>query len=152
MTRFLKSVLLSTAVACAGSPALAGDWEGPYVGAYGALVNGTTWYAGVQAGYNYDLGGGAYAGLEADGMYNFAGNAGVATVQGRLAYALSPDVLVYGQAGAGVGTTTNWWIAGVGGEVAVMNDVTLRVGVDRYDEIAGPGVNWAVKAGLGYRF
>lgn len=152
MTRFMKSLLLSAAVVFAGSAALAGDWEGPYVGAYGALIDGSNWGAGVQAGYNYDLGGGAYAGLEADGLYDFTANTGVATVQARLAYELSPEVLVYGQAGGGVGSTANWWLAGVGAEVAVMNNISLRAGVDRYDEFGGPDVNWVVKAGLSYNF
>jgi len=116
------------------------------------LVDSNTAYFGGYAGYNYDHGGGAYAGLEVDGIYDFDADEGVATAQARLAYELNPQVLVYGQLAAGVGTTTNWWVAGAGGKVAVMNNVSLRRGVDRYDEIDGPDVDWAVKAGLGYHF
>lgn len=153
MKQILKRLVLSAAVGLMAPVAQAADWEGAYIGGYGAVVNGSSFFAGAQAGYNFSLGGGAYGGVEVDGMTNTAFSSWVGTVQGRLGYELAPDLLLYGQLGAGPSSGgSNWWLAGAGAQYAFVDNLSLRIGVDRYQIIGGGTVNWAVKAGLVYGF
>lgn len=153
MKTLVTTVLLASAVALAAPAARAGDWEGPYVGAYGAWVNGTNWGAGAQAGYNFALGGGAYAGAEADVIRVFGSGVTVGSASARLGYEFAPGVLGYGQLGLAVNNSgTTAWLAGAGGQVAISGPVSLRVGVDRFQAFGGGAAEYVVKGGLVYGF
>ena len=130
------------------------NWEGPYVGVYGGYLPAPALgLIGGWAGYNFPIGGDAYAGLEVEGLYVPTPARFVGSASGRLAYAVSPDVLIHAKLGLAVndlGTTA--WLAGAGGEVAVGSGWSLRADIDRYQTFGGGGVTWMAKAGVVYNF
>ncbi|GKY87518.1 outer membrane protein [Sinisalibacter aestuarii] len=153
MTRMTKTLLLSAALALAAPAVIAADWEGPYVGAYGATVNGNSFAFGGQAGYMYDLGNGAFVGGEIDVLFPNTGVDYVAAGTLRFAYEVMPDALIYGQGGvARASNSTNWWLVGAGAQYAFTDELSLRAGVDRYETFGGGTSNWVAKAGLVYGF
>lgn len=146
MTR--PSSTLATALAAAltlGTPALAGDIAGPYVGgALSAGFNAPTvpdWEGSAFVGFNFDFGNQLVAGGELDLTYNpdslwGATRATTSTLDGRVGYLVSQDVMVYGRAGGGYtsgGVGSYVWDVGAGAEYMMPNGVTLRGEFDRVD-------------------
>lgn len=78
------------------------NWAGPYIGAYGGYAfDYTFWQAGVQAGYNF-LMGGFLAGVEAQAGVAFGGGfAFEGDLNARLGYLLGSNLLLYGEGGLG---------------------------------------------------
>jgi opacity protein-like surface antigen len=153
VARTTRTLLLTAALALLAPAAYAADWDGPYVGAYGASVNGNTYALGIQGGYMFDLGSSAYVGAEVDVLFPNNGVDYVAAGTARLGYEVMPDTLIYGQAGlARASNGINWWLVGAGAQYAFTNELSLRVGVDRYERLNGGNSNWVAKAGLAYSF
>ena len=153
MTCGLRPLLLAAGLALAAPAAQAADWEGPYVGAYAGTVNWNNFIVGAQAGYNFSIGDGVYAGVEADAFWVVGGTNYLGSASARLAFEAAPDVLLYGQLGlARSSNGFNYWLAGAGMEYAVTDEVSLRAGVERLDRFGPPGAIWVAKAGLTYRF
>ena len=170
------------------------SWSGFYVGAnvgYGwanALQDGDEndsseldgWLGGVQAGYNYNLGGVvlgveadiAYAGIdEGDDADHFDPEDGInwlGTVRGRVGFALD-SLLLYGTGGiafAGIETfgdsqTLTGWVVGAGAEYMVSDNLSLKAEYLYHDFgsnfIDGFGDDFdvnahTVKAGINFHF
>lgn len=137
----------------------ASSWSGFYAGANvgygysGFLHDGDSddtsqlqgWVGGVQAGYNWDLGG-VVLGVEADASFaninegddedHFDADDGIhglATLRGRAGVAVG-SVLLYGTAGVawaaldteGVGQSLTGWVAGVGVESFVTDTISVK--------------------------
>jgi outer membrane immunogenic protein len=171
------------------------DWTGFYIGAnvgyadfdaaHGgdesdlATLNG--WQGGVQAGYNVQFdsivlgieadlsAAGILEGSDTDHWNEDAGINGLATLRGRLGFAVG-DLLLYGTAGLAAANlevydeaqTIGGWVAGVGAEYMVTDTVSLKaeylytnfgtVEVDGYggDEFDIDGS--AVRVGVNFHF
>lgn len=171
------------------------DWTGFYIGAnagyadfdaahYGddsdlATLNG--WQGGVQAGYNVQFdsvvlgveadlsAAGILEGSDTDHWNEDAGINGLATLRGRLGFAVG-DLLLYGTGGLAIGNLEVYdeaqaitgWVAGVGAEYMVTDSVSLKaeylytnfgtVDVDGYsgDEFDIDGS--AVRVGVNFHF
>lgn len=150
-TKWIAAAVLSAALpACA----TAQQWEGWNVGAYGGSVIGGRAVIGAWVGYDYSLGNDLYAGVEGDVMYVPSTTAWLGTVSARLGYAVTPDVLAYGRAGymAVLGGTSDFWLLGAGADIAVADQLALRVEADRVTRIGTGTSDWIVKAGVAYRF
>ena len=134
-------------------PAPSFDWSGPYIGAYGGYVFGVGWIqTGVQAGYNFDLGGfvvGIEGQLGAD--WTLPGLIGEANANAKAGVVLG-QALLYGEAGVGLlfpGPGFGW-NAGGGLEFAVTNEMSLFVeskalglfGGGLYGVSVQGGLNW----------
>lgn len=141
-------------------PAVAGDFDGAYVG--GALTAGFNapvvpdWEGSAFIGYNFDFGNGMIAGGELDLTYNpdslwGATSAATSTVDGRLGFLARDDVMVYGRAGGGYtsgGVGSYVWDIGVGAEYLMPNGLTMRGEFDRVDPVEG-GMDTQVNGRLG---
>ena len=154
MNSVVKSVMLAATLGVAGSLGLAQDWEGPYAGVFGAYTPSPSLGAiGAWAGYSFPLGDNAYAGVEGDGLYFPTLDRFIASGSGRLAYAVSPDVLIHGKLGLAVNDLgAVGWLAGAGGQVAVGSGWSLRGDVDRYQTFGTGAVTWIAKGGAVYDF
>jgi opacity protein-like surface antigen len=146
----LKTILLSTALALAASTAQAGEWEGPYAGAFLGYISFPSMIAGVQAGYAFEIDEGIYLGPEVDSFYIASTGALAGSATARLGVAVSDEVLLYGRAGVfGFSSGASGWLAGGGAEVSLTDRVSLFAGADRYD--CGC-VYTVVRAGVQMRF
>lgn len=155
MKHTVRTLLLASAVGLAlPAAALAGSWEGPYAGLYGAYINTGNWSGGAQLGYNFDLGNSVYAGPEFDLMYIPSSGNVLGSAAARVGYALTPDLFGYGELGLArnFNTSVNAWMVGGGLEYMVADPVSLKVGVDRYQVLGGGAVNWVAKAGVVWHF
>lgn len=153
MTFPTKTTLLAAALGLTASAAMAGDWAGGYVGAYGAYTDTSHFGIGTQLGYSFDLGGGFYAGPEADLLYIPDTSSEVGEINARFGYALTPDLLAYGTGGLATNFSgTNAWVIGGGFEYMMMDSLSLRVGGERYQTFGGGVVNYVAKAGLAWHF
>ena len=150
----MKPVLLAAVLGLAApATALAGDWEGAYVGAYGAYTDGADFGVGALAGYNFGVGSGVYLGPEFDLLYIPSSGVWVGSASARLGYALTPDLLVYGALGVARNSgAVNAWLAGGGFEYMATDSVSLRLGVERYQVFGGGAVDWVGKAGVVWHF
>ena len=161
MTR-TSFALAATLMAAAtfGTPTLAGDFDGAYVGV--GLTAGLNapavpdWEGSAFIGYNYDFGNRVVAGGELDLTYNpdslwGATDATTSTLDGRLGYLVSEDVMVYGRAGGGYttgGAGSTVWDVGAGAEYMMQNGMTLRGEFDRVDPLAA-GMDTQMNGRLG---
>lgn len=134
MTPDLRLLLLGAGLGLAVGAAQAGDWEGPYAGAFAGWISSGGGVAGAQAGYAFEIGDGVYAGPEVDGFYiaDMGEAAGSAAL--RIGVQLSEDILVYGRAGGFALTNGDTgWLIGGGAAAAVDDSVSVFAGADRYD-------------------
>jgi hypothetical protein len=157
MFQATRTMLAATVLGLAAPVAAqAGDWEGPYVGAYGAYLSsgGGEFGLGGQAGYNVDVGGGFYAGAEGDLLYTPSGSHWRASGAARLGYELAPNVLGFGKLGAGQDDTgTNFWLVGAGLEYAFSDSFSARIDGERMQDFGGGGTTlYVAKAGLVWNF
>jgi len=136
-------------------PAPSFDWSGPYVGAYGGYMFLAGFaQAGVQAGYNFMLGPTFLAGIEAQagGIWAFPGLAGEANLNARVGAAFG-NVLVYGEAGAGLIYPVAWtWNAGGGVEYALSNSVSLFGEAKAVGAFGGGLVGVSATGGVNWHF
>lgn len=89
----LRTLLLASAVGLTlPVAALAGSWQGPHAGAYGAYASGGTFGLGAKFGYDFDLGNSVHAGPEADLPHMPATGTSVGKVSARPGYAVTPDL------------------------------------------------------------
>jgi len=137
MTRFLGAFALVLAFVLSAASASAQDYygtpsplEGAYVGGYGGGSFGTTndWALGGTAGVNFEVSPGFLAGLEVQGGANInsASTTWEAMMLARGGAAITPDAMVYGQAGIGVIDGTSSWGVGVGAEAIVAPQIGVR--------------------------
>jgi len=154
MKRSFATTVLAAALTLGASASLAQDWSGAYVGAYGGLAySATDPMAGVIAGYAMQTGSFVY-GAEADVFYTSLGDWEL-FAKGRIGYAVGDPLLLHATAGLGtfIGTTTIWSL-GLGGEVKLTDNLSLRADGELHNAI-GSGLGGAqpfVKAGLVWRF
>lgn len=154
MKRSIYSLVAAAALAASAAPALAGDFEGAYLGLYGAgdFSGPMTYGFGGQAGYLYEFGPGAYLGGEAD-IYRPSGGPTTYTAAARLGYDFGSPIMLYGSIGAGMtGTGTTLWTVGGGAQYDLGSGVSMRAGVDRYQAFGGGAANYVAKVGLNYTF
>lgn len=153
MFKSVKATLLASGLALAATvPAQAQGFEGAYAGVYGGTaLTGTTWMAGVQGGYNFALGDQAIAGVEGDVFVTHAGVV-FASALGRLGFALSSNMLIYGALGLGAYGAATYYQASGGAEFNVTDNVFLRASVDRFKTFGGGPAEYMGKVGAGYRF
>ncbi len=146
MTRTSSALAAAvTAALSLATPALAGDFAGPYVG--GALSAGFNapvvpdWEGSAFVGFNFDFGSQLIAGGELDLTYNpnslwDATSAATTTLDGRVGYLVSDEVMVYGRAGGGYTSGADGsyvWDVGAGAEYMLHNGMTVRGELDRVD-------------------
>jgi outer membrane immunogenic protein len=133
------------------TPAQAWSWTGGYVGLLGGYgwgagtVSNNGWIGGAYAGYNLQTNEHLVVGVEGDiAATSKSGYDGVTTIKnpwdgsfrGRIGYAWG-RTMAYGTAGVAVGglssttpsesTTKTGWVAGLGLETALTNNVTGRI-------------------------
>lgn len=148
MSRFLTSSLLASLLAVGGLPALADQWSGTYFGFYYGSDIGNNLgsnLVGIQAGYNFGTGAGLIVGAEADlgKAVNAAG--GLFSLAGRIGFAATDAVMVYGDAGFGRTTGgTNFIQAGFGAEFDVNSTFGVRAGVDWLNPTNSPATTATV--------
>lgn len=150
-TRWVGAAVLAAALPAS---AVAQQWEGWNVGAYAGSVVGGRTVIGAWGGYDYSLGSDLYAGVEGDVMYVPTTGAWLGSVSARLGYSVTPDVLLYGRAGylTSFSGPSDFWLVGAGADVAVADQVALRLEADRVTRISTGTTDWIVKAGVSYRF
>jgi outer membrane immunogenic protein len=115
----------------AGAP-----FEGVYAGAYtGAKFNpGTAVTLGVIAGANFSVTDNVLVGVEAQGGAAFSNPTKFdALMVGHVGYEFDDMAVLYGAAGGGLVNGTGSYVLGVGGEVMLVQDISLR------GEILGTG-------------
>ena len=135
---------LATAVSLI-SPALAGDFDGAYVGA-GVTAGANNdphlldFEGSAFIGYNWEFGNKMVVGSELDLTVNpksiWIGDATISTLDGRVGYLARENVMVYGRAGGGYtsgGPGSYVWDLGIGAEYMMQNGMTLRGEFDRVD-------------------
>jgi len=150
--RWIVSVFAAIGLGLAGA-ATAQDFEGAYLGLYGATTAGDSVEAGTFAGYRFQLSESTYLGAEADILIPSGETDFLAAGLGSFAYEVLPDTLVYGRAGLAVdGADSTFWVAGAGVDHALSDGVSLRLGGDRYDDLSGPANDWVAKAGVALSF
>ncbi|MCB1338146.1 MAG: hypothetical protein KDK10_12085 [Maritimibacter sp.] len=143
----------------AAQPMPQAKFEGAYLGASGALaVNflpAIDTEFGAFAGYNFAVSDRVIAGAEIDASYNpnslWLTSAFTGTLDGRLGYTVTDDLMVYGRAGGGYttgGTGSAVWDVGGGAEYFVNDGVAVRGELDRTDPFAG-GMQTQLNAKLG---
>jgi len=149
-----------TAAVSLVSPALAGDFDGAYVGlGLTAGFNAPSvpdYETSAFIGYNWDFGNQMIAGGELDLTYNpdslwAATPAATTTFDGRLGYLAREDVMVYGRAGGGYtsgGPGSYVWDLGIGAEYMMQNGLTVRGEFDRVDPFE-TGMDTQVNGRLG---
>lgn len=176
-----------SAILCLAGPAAAEDWNGFYAGVHGTAlpqegdvlnVPNAGFGAGVQAGYNMQMGPGVL-GIEVEADKNLrqtaSGPSASLDQQGQLSAKARAGVtlggtLLYGTAGYGAaylgsgGTAEEGWHGGLllggGVEQRLTDDLSLRVGYEQLRledvELASGGVTSAaihsVKAGMNFAF
>ena len=133
-------------------PAPTFDWAGPYIGAYGGYTFGFGFgQAGLQAGYNFVMGGGLLAGIEAQAGVAFGGGLGLeGDLNGRLGYILGGNFLLFGEAGLGIISGTPIYTAGGGMEVAVGQSVSVFAEAKAMGTIGGGIGGLTVQGGLNW--
>lgn len=138
----LAAMLAATVTLAA--PAFSNDFDGAYVGAgLSAGVSGPIvpdLEGSAFIGYNWDFGNRIVVGSEIDLTFNpkslWVGSATTSTIDGRLGYLATEDVMVYGRTGGGYtsgGPGSYVWDLGVGAEYMMQNGLTVRGEVDRVD-------------------
>ncbi len=153
MKRLVATTIVAAGLAL-GTSAQAQDWSGGYVGAYGgSAYTMTSPMVGVIAGYSMQSGSFVYGG-EVDAFYTSLGDWEV-FAKGRLGYAIADPVLIHATAGLGTfnGTTTLWSL-GLGGEIKLTDNLSLRGDGELHNTI-GSGLTGSapfLKAGLVWRF
>lgn len=141
------------------SPALAGDFDGAYVGAglSGGFVGPyiPDYEGSAFIGYNWEFADQVIVGTEADLTFNpkslWGANTTTSTLDGRLGYLTSDTFMVYGRAGAGYtsgGAGSYVWDVGLGAEYMMNNGMTLRGEFDRVDPFEA-GLDTQVNGRLG---
>lgn len=181
MFRIIEIAALAGFAAALVAPAQAGGLEGSYIvdpaepyvfadtasnnfdGAYVGIVGA----AGISnlpiidkeiaavAGYNFNMGNGYVAGAEIDASFNplslWGPNAFTGTLDGRVGYVVTDDVMLYGRAGGGYttgGPGSAVWDIGGGAEYALTEKFTVRGELDRVDPFAG-GMQTQINAKMG---
>ena len=130
-----------------GTPVLAGDFHGAYVGlGLGAGFNAPDvpdWEGSAFLGYNYDFGNRMVLGGELDLSHNpdslwGADVATTGTIDGRIGYLATDAFMIYGRAGGGYttgGDGSMVWDLGAGAEYMLQNGLTFRGEFDRVDPV-----------------
>lgn len=103
------------------------NWDGFYAGIYGSYFDGPADFAlGGIMGVNVEVDTDIIIGAEIQAGYYPSGGWYDLLAFGRLGYAISDDVLVFGMVGGGSGASTGVWAAGGGLEFMVMPNMSLR--------------------------
>lgn len=164
VTQKILGAAFAATLACIGSIAAAGEFDGAYAGINGSAgINAPVtpdYEFGAFAGYNMGVANGVVLGGEADIAYNSTSlwGADALTTKGnaRAGYELSDNVMVYGKAGLGYttgGTGSMVWSLGAGADIHVMDNVLLRTEAERVDPTAaGMLTQYNGKVGIGYSF
>lgn len=129
------------------------DWSGLYFGALGGWSSTFgLGEAGVQVGYNFDMGG-FVAGLEVETTHPLVGGALInASLNGRLGYAFGDRLLAYAEAGIGEWLFVPVYTLGGGLEVAVGSDMSVFAEVKGEGIIGGGFTGVQVRGGINYHF
>ena len=154
MTFHLKPVLLAATIGLAAPvAALAGSWEGPYVGAYGSYTNSSFGGIGGQFGYSFAAGSNFYVGPEADFGYYPTPSGWLAQGVVRAGYTLTPDLLGFVIAGLGrTNTAFNYWTVGAGVEYMVTDSLSIRLSGERVKPFSLPTAFYIGKGGIVWHF
>lgn len=130
----LRMIALAAGLGLAATGVQAGEWEGPYAGAFVGYLSFPSLITGVQGGYAFEVADGVYVGPEVDAFYIWNMGEGAASAAVRAGFELSEDVLIYGRAGVFAFTSgSTGWLAGGGAAIAVSDSVSIFAGADRYD-------------------
>jgi hypothetical protein len=154
MTFSLKPVLLAATIGLAAPvAALAGNWDGPYVGAYGSYTNTSLGGIGGQFGYSFAAGSNFYVGPEADFGYYPTPNGWLAQGVVRAGYTLTPDFLGFVVAGVGrSNAAVNYWTVGAGAEYMVTDSLSIRLSGERLKPFSGGTPLYVAKGGIAWHF
>jgi opacity protein-like surface antigen len=149
----LATALLAAAVLGFAGSAAAQEFDGGYIGFYGATTEGDSLEGGAFGGYRFQVTDSAYLGAEVDILLPSGATDYLAAGLGSLSYEILPDTLIYGHAGFAFDSAdSEFWVAGAGIDYAVTDGVSLRLGGDRYDDLNGPASEWVAKAGVALSF
>lgn len=107
------------------------------------------------AGYNFNMGNGYVAGAEVDASFNpmslWGPDAFTGTIDGRLGYVVTDNMMLYGRAGGGYTTGAAGsavWDVGGGADFYLNDSFGVRGELDRVDPLTG-GMQTQINAKLG---
>lgn len=158
MMQKIKTVAVAAAfatLAAAPQAALATDWQGAYAGlSFGKSVRGGSGTElGLTGGYNFGSGGVMVYGGEVELDYKLGSTRQTrAAVLGRVGMTLGERTLVFGKAGVGriMGSGgSGYWVAGIGAQYAMTDNMSLRADVDWRRPTGGGGGSTETVAKMG---
>ncbi len=153
------SQLLASAVLVSGlaaQSASAVEWDGAYAGVltgtYNIFGGGTASFSAVRLGYNLQNADLVYGGEVVFGRFPTFG-INYWWLNGRVGYAVADTFMVYGVIGrGGSNVPTNSWQYGLGGEVMVSQNASVRIEATQVNRIGTGVVGNTFSLGIGWNF